>query len=389
MQNNRFSLKFSLVAPGANFIGAYPRSVNELSRAEVRSLTEILHVQNTTRSQVEQVQRLVKALPKRLQRQRVSLSGLNFKSSGLCDLHRPMNADVLRDILNLVQREVTQCFHPFDRHPQLVRPTETYILSKLRALNGMWTKPVLGSPVAPAAWPYEINGCTACILARIAAQKEIVLLLRVALQSRTRTGRTHRPRRLMMFVDECMNRFSHEDAEEIFSISSNLAYRMKDTRKACSKARGKYASPKRPRLVHSGLENVPAMSGAIDGQDGDHDGDRVGISAQTVLPSQRTRLSTNTDIKWAMPSVPRRSGSIYPTCSAQHRDTKQLDNTDLQLVQYETPETYNEYCDDNLFPFQGDGDDRANLADEESGGSDYECDSLFEHSFVWDGCRLV
>ncbi|KAJ5547749.1 hypothetical protein N7513_004983 [Penicillium frequentans] len=334
MQNKRSSVRFSLGAPGVNFMEAYPRSVNELSRTEVKLLTEILHEYNTTNSKVQQVQRLIKALPKRLHRQRVSFSGLNMKSSGLCDLHRPMNADVLRDILSLVQREVTRCFHPFDRHPQLVRPTETYILSKLRALKGMWTKPVLGSPVAPGAWPYEINGCAACILTRIAVKKDIVLLLRVALQSRTRTGKNHRPRRLMIFVDECMNRFSHEDAEEIFSISSNLAYRMKDARKACSKARGKHANRRGFR------------SGDCER------GDRVGVSAQIGLPPQEaTHLSTSTDNKWAVPSVPRISGSIYPNCPVQPRDMKQLDDTGEE-------------------------------AGEESGGFEDECDSSFEHELV-------
>lgn len=243
MQHTKSSLRFSLGIPGVNSTEAYPRSADELSRTEVKLLTEILHVYNTTDSE-QQVRRLIKALPKRLHRQRVSLSGLNIKSSGLCDLHRLMNANVLRDILNLVQREVTQCFHPFDRHPELVGPTETYILGNLRALKGIWTRPMPGSAVEPGAWPYEISGCTACILAQIAGQKELILLLRAALQSRTRTGRTHRPRRLMMFVDECTNRFSHEDAEEMFLISSNLAHRLKDTRKACSKARGEHANRK-------------------------------------------------------------------------------------------------------------------------------------------------
>ncbi|KAJ5914579.1 hypothetical protein N7504_003462 [Penicillium tannophilum] len=248
-----------------------------------------------------------------------------------------MNADVLRDILNLVQREVTQCFHPFDRHPQLVRPTEMYILSKLRALKGMWTKPVLGSSVPPGAWPYEINGCAACILARIAVKKEIVLLLRVALQSRTRTGKNHRPRRLMMFVDECMNRFSHEDAEEIFSISSNLAYRMKDARKACSKARGKHANRRGFRSEDCEREDVPAISGAVD----DQDSGRVGIAEQIGLPPQEaTLLSTSTNINWAP------------------RDMKQLDDTGEEA------------------------DDRDDLADEECGGSEDECDSLFDYELT-------
>ncbi|KAJ6095385.1 hypothetical protein N7486_006131 [Penicillium sp. IBT 16267x] len=382
MQNNRSPERFSLGVPGVNFREVYPRSVNELSRTEVKLLTEIVHIHITTASQRQQVQRLIKALPKRLQRQRISLSSLNIKSSGLCDLHRPMNADVLRDILTLVQREVTRCFQPFDRHPQHVRPTETYILSRLRALKGMWTKPVSGnSPVAPGAWPYEINGCPACMLARIAVQKEIVLLLRAALQSRTRTVKNHRPRRLMMFVDECVNRFSYEDAEEMFSISSNLAYRMKATRKACSKGRGNHADRNGLRLRDSRRQNVLATSAAIDGQDGDHDGESVEISEQNVLPARASRLSIDIDIVSATQPVPRSPGTIYPSSTLHHRDMEQLDNTPLHVVRYETTERFDEFCGNVPFSFLGEGNDgEGNLADEESGGSENDCDSSFEDS---------
>ncbi|KAJ5671427.1 hypothetical protein N7507_000554 [Penicillium longicatenatum] len=354
----------------------YPRSVNELNRTEVRLLTEILHSNNTTVSQIQQVQTLIRALPKRLHRQQVSLSGLKIKPSELCDLHRLMNADVLRDILNLVQREVTRCFQPFDRHPQHVMPTETYILNKLRALKGMWTKPVLGSSVAAGAWPYQINGCAACMLGQIAVQKEIVLLLRVVLQSRTRTGRTHRPRRLMMFVDECMNRFYHEDTEEIFLISSNLAYRMKATRKACSKARGQ-ASRKGLRPKDGGLENVPETSAAIDGQDGAHVGDRVKGSQQNV-PTQGTRVSMNTEAEWTAPSVPGSSGSIYASFPAYYQNIEQSDDTHLHLMRYEISKA----CNEPFYnPWLGEEVDRRDQVDEEeSKGSEDERESSHEAS---------
>ncbi|KAJ5924226.1 hypothetical protein N7466_008413 [Penicillium verhagenii] len=323
-------------------------------------LTEILHINTTTSPQIQQVQRLIKVLPKRLLRQRVSLTGLSIRSSGLCDLHRPMNSDVLGSILSLVQREVTQCFQPFDRHPELVGPTETYMLGKLRAVRGMWTRPGVGSPTAAGAWAYQINECAACMLGRVALQKESVLLLRVALQSRTRTGRTHRPRKLMIFVDECMNRFSHGDAEEIFSISSNLAYRMKATRRACSQTHRDRAKRGPVRSTDGRRERaqLPAISGLIDGQGGYHGENRDGSAKQNPPSARELYLSANTDIEWAVPSEVRTSGG------------------------YEAPYACEGTWGNNPFLFMGEEGERDNVVDEESGDSEDECDSPYEGKFI-------
>ncbi|KAJ5646330.1 hypothetical protein N7490_002702 [Penicillium lividum] len=319
-------------------------------------LIEVLHVCTTTPSQREQVQQLIKDLPKRLHRQRISLSSLSIKPSRLCDLHRPMNADVLRDILSLVQREVTQCLQPFDRHPEVVRATETYILNRLRALGGMWTKPVPGSPVASGAWAYQINGCAGCMLTRVATQARSLLLLRVALQSRTRTGRNHRPRRLMMFVDECINRFGHEDAETILAISSNLAYRMKATRKTCSRAHGKHSNRKRSdQAKERSTEDSSEPLQTILCYDGSH-----GVSGETE-PSQQTPFSANIDAEWIVRPGPRSSGSLYTTSSVDTLDTERLGNAYFQAMPYEVFEMYKELCEKSPFSYLGE-DFEGNLA---------------------------
>lgn len=203
-------------------------------------LTEILHLDNTASLTTEhepQIQRLLQALPKRLRRQRpLSLAWIKPSTAGLCDLHKTLNGAVLTDILTLVQREVTTHFRQFDAYPQLVQPVESDILASLRALKGMWTKPTVDNPVAPRALPYQINGCPACILARIASNGETIRNLRVVLQSRTRTRKSHRAPTLMAFVDECIRRFGGDDADELFGTASNLAYQVKAARKACVKA---------------------------------------------------------------------------------------------------------------------------------------------------------
>lgn len=216
----------------------YPGLVRELSRREVRMLTQILHPDNTGSSfhQVPLIEQLIQSLPKSLRRQR-PLSLRRIRSSGLCEVHKRLNADLMKDILSLVQSEVTTKFRPLDLYPELVPPVEGDILARLRALQGMWTKPSMNDPVAPKALPYQINGCPACMLARIAADSEIIRDLRVVLQSRTRTRKNHRAPALMVFVDECIRQFGDDEADELFGTASNLAFQMKVIRKACVKAR--------------------------------------------------------------------------------------------------------------------------------------------------------
>ncbi|KAJ5167523.1 uncharacterized protein N7482_006304 [Penicillium canariense] len=208
-------------------------------------IAEILHLDNTRdlgSSLQTQVQQLIQNLPKRLRKQPVSLRWKKTPG-GLCDLHRPLNADLIHDLLRLVQHEVTTHFRQLDAYPNLIQPAEALVLAHLRSLKGLWTKPSADSSlapsahssVAPGAWAYQINGCAACILARIASDKEIICNLRVVLQSRTRTRKKHRPRRLSLFIDECINQFTPDEAEVLHSTASQLAYRMKNVRKACVK----------------------------------------------------------------------------------------------------------------------------------------------------------
>ncbi|KAJ5676497.1 uncharacterized protein N7477_002130 [Penicillium maclennaniae] len=154
----------------------------------------------------------------------------------LCDVHKGLNSDLVNNILIRVQHEVTSGFRQIEEYPELVGAVEAEILAKLRALQGMWTKPEVDKSVAPNALPYQINKCAACIIARIAADSEILRNLRVVLQSRTRTRKYHRAPTLMLFVDECIRQFGSDEAEEICGTASNLAFQMKATRKACIKA---------------------------------------------------------------------------------------------------------------------------------------------------------
>lgn len=215
----------------------YPQRSRELTRPEMKMLTTVLHLDNTANggSSLEyQIQEMIHGLPRDLKMKKNSSHG--EETSFLCDLHWSLNHYLVDDILRLVKREVTSHFRQLDTYPGLIEPVEAEILHRLRALKGLWTKPSPDGPVAPNAWPYQINGCTACILARIASDKDALSNLRVVIQSRTRTRKNHRPRELNIFVDHCINRFDPVEAEVLHTTVSQLAFGMKRARKACVKA---------------------------------------------------------------------------------------------------------------------------------------------------------
>lgn len=217
---------------------SHPGLVNMLDRSEVKMLTQILHLDNTGVMQSEykpQIEKLIQNLPKRLRRPRPLSLNFRHSASGLCDLHLPLNGDLISNIFCFVQREVTEHFLLFEKYPDLCHPVEGEIISRLRVLRGMWTKPGSEPPITNA-WNYQINGCRACMLARVASDMEAVRNLRVVILSRTRTRKNHRPRTLMAFVDECINQFSAGETEDIYHTSGQLGFGMKAARKACTKA---------------------------------------------------------------------------------------------------------------------------------------------------------
>lgn len=293
-----------------NTTDAHPMVIGDLNRSEMKYLTEILHLDSTTQPRYDvKAQKLIKGLPTRLRYKRLSLTGLGIKATGLCDLHRPMNAEVLQDILSLVRREVTTCFRPYDHYPEHVNSPEADLLVRLRGFKGMWTKP---SPtpnvgVQSGTWEYQINECAGCMLSRIAADENAIANLRAAIISRTRTGTKHKPRRLMPFVDECINQHYPDKAEAIFNISCHYAYGLKETRKACTKASS--AVHGRLRIRRKDRNEIGAESSGVSNEQ------------ETGLEQNVPDLLLNSDIEWAVPTFPPSSGSRYS------RDVPNLGNS--------------------------------------------------------------
>jgi hypothetical protein len=205
--------------------------VTDLRKDQLKKLTQILHIDNARASETEKlVKQLIQELPKGMRRERW------FKySNSLCSAHQDLNADLMHDLFKLVQREVDQHLLKFEMYPEFLKPLDELILARLRAIRGMWEKPNPNQAGETIAWAYEINQCHGCMLARVASDKDAVRNLRVALLSRTQTRHNHVPRRLMKFVDSCIDLFP-ESLVEMYNTSSQFAYILKATRKACTKA---------------------------------------------------------------------------------------------------------------------------------------------------------
>ncbi|OQD68390.1 hypothetical protein PENDEC_c036G06183 [Penicillium decumbens] len=270
-----------------------PNSVPQRFTVEAKPQSTA-HNTGSSSHHVPLIEQLIQSLPKSLRRPR-PLSLGRIRSSGLCDVHKGLNADLMKDLLSLVQAEVTRNFRQLDEYPNLIQPIEADILAKLRALRGIWTKPS-DSPVVPKALSYQINGCPACMLARIAADGETIRNLRVILQSRTRTRKKHRAPTLMVFVDECVRQFGGDEADELFGTASNLAFQMKATRKACVKAW--YRDNKHLHSRHH-KRRKRRRTGKVES-----DGSTERTSRRPHIPSIAAILEDNVDVQRQSRSVP-------------------------------------------------------------------------------------
>ena len=154
-------------------------------------------------------------------------------SARVCELHRGLNAHVVGDIFSLVVVEVTTHFRVMDEFIEVVPKEERCVMSRLKAVQGMWSA---SSSASQEGWPIQHNRCEACMLSRIAADKGTLCDLRMTLLSRTRTKRKHRAPSLLSFVDACIGQ--HESwVIDLFYYSGQRAYGLKAARKAAVRAR--------------------------------------------------------------------------------------------------------------------------------------------------------
>lgn len=217
----------------------YPLVANDLSTSEMKQLTSVLHIDLTTADK-ETVKKLTEQISKLPQRLRRNLAYKLVPNSiapavRVCSLHKGINTYVIGHIFELVAYEVTVHFKCMDKFPELIPPEQTQIMLNLKAIQGMWVEPSPNRPRQAGFWQFQANRCEACMLSRIAVDRDILCELRMTLLSRTRTKRKHEAPRLLAFVDQCI---AHHEAYviDLCYYSGQRAHNLKAVRKAAVKA---------------------------------------------------------------------------------------------------------------------------------------------------------
>lgn len=223
----------------------YPLTTTDLTKPELKKLTEVLTLDNPPVYQIaradipprinETIKESIKKLPCALRRNKIVQmmpSHSIGRAAVMCASHNGLNAYVVAHLMDLVKVEATERLVALDRHAEEIHPFERKLLRSIQAIGRIWgaeipgdtTEPVIGAP------SLQGNRCEVCMLARIATEPLFLRNLRIALLSRTRTKKKHRAPRLLRFIDGCIE--YHEGYTfRVFHESNLLAIDFKLARK--------------------------------------------------------------------------------------------------------------------------------------------------------------
>ncbi|KAI9876779.1 MAG: hypothetical protein M1830_005724 [Pleopsidium flavum] len=274
----------ALSLPMAALLSSHPIpfSLSDLSQANIDLLTQILSQTPTDKNHRKALSTLIKTLPHHLRApvphqskivNRLSLSINVPACAPLCSLHSPLNAQLIRTIFTAVATEVgirlntlasSTCLHP----------EQKALVQNLRKLQALWLAAETYSKTPSAhpdpSWPYQIDACEACMLARIGASIPTITALRTVILSRKRK---YRPEpRLLRWVDGWIGWTG--EAESLRVISEDDGAKLKKARRAarrrCARGMG--------REDHETVRNAAAG-------DSDDDFEHEIIDHYAALPS--------------------------------------------------------------------------------------------------------
>jgi len=153
----------------------------------------------------------------------------------LCPLHRPLNAQLIRIIFTALTTELGPRLDALATH---LHPS--HLLLRLRPLHALW----LPAPTYRARfhadhlplWAFQPDGCEACMLARVGADKATLVALRTLLLSRRRKGRP--APRLLRWVDGWIAAVGGQEAEALRVEGEVDGRALRGVRGAARRARG-------------------------------------------------------------------------------------------------------------------------------------------------------
>ncbi|KAL1967423.1 hypothetical protein VTN77DRAFT_3208 [Rasamsonia byssochlamydoides] len=273
----------------------YPVQVDELDRADVKLLTQVLlHVVDQQQQRQQQRQRPESEADRRRRtqiRQMIALLPRHLRNSTLmnlfhgasattCPTHKGLNRQIIRHAFNLLRQEVTVRLEKTEKmymsmimYPAtMLGPEEAMVLEYVRSIRGMWIAPSPSSSAGKPSsgnrnrnrippWSFQTNRCEACMLARVGSNPRALRDLRTMLLSRNRTETNHPPPRLLLFVQEWINQYEGEDMKlYIYHQSGQQAYAMKEVRKDAVHASCKDRRRQQIRLQGDGSEHARVLN---------------------------------------------------------------------------------------------------------------------------------
>jgi hypothetical protein len=243
-----------------------------------------------------------------------------------------LNAYTIHSLFTRLTFEAGRNLNSLVLHHQLLDTEQRILIERVRELHTLWLSPIdyrktfLQAPPPPTEkkWPFQHEGCEACILARVGGDVGVLLDLRTVVLSRTKTAGLHRRGNikvptLLRFVEAWLEGLGV--GEEVLEENWREAQALKRLRKEIwrDRAKERYMCSGAPELESQSsrvmqVGDVPdlyaAAALAIRGEELDSDVENIiGLyaapnstldlssllagSGTTVIASERSSISNN------------------------------------------------------------------------------------------------
>ena len=197
---------------------------------------------------------LIKKLPPDLQRpNKISRLVLPAQNSytNLCALHKPFDASLVHAIFQLLALEAGVRLNVLVSNSHILSRNQWVRINDIRKLHAIWLAPATYlatfMEVPDPRWPYQQDGCEACMLSRVGGSLDILLAFRTVLLSKThRDPNTARngPPSLLRWVEAWIAsitvrgmKLEPETFERMMSENDSLSVALKDVRKSITRAK--------------------------------------------------------------------------------------------------------------------------------------------------------
>ncbi|KAK2873676.1 hypothetical protein FQN49_002173 [Arthroderma sp. PD_2] len=216
--------------------------VEDLGRADVKKLAQILYLDINKFQERETAGRLIADLPSYLRR--------------ACFTHKALNREVVHAICGFIREEVGEGLNGLATSQTKLSTEQRRMVHNLRTVNGLWmTRQAVERKylIRPSfTWFYQGDGCEACMISRFARDRAVLTDMRTVLLSRIGRRKARGLPPLVPWVEELMNCHGPSSLE-MFVFSGEDALELKAVRKDIKAISSQGYNP---RASHGGLRRA-------------------------------------------------------------------------------------------------------------------------------------